>query len=209
MLYILLVPGTKNCMEVYLVKKKNKKTERHYELKKIITETPFVSDDELSEMFHVSIQTIRLDRLELGIPELRERMKAAAQKNYSKIVGLGISELIGEIIDLDVNRYGISFLEANREMAFEKTDIVKGHYIFSMAESLALAVINIKAALTGVANMKYRKPVSVGDKLVAKAEVTRQRDESFFVHVKIYVKQEQVFRGKFILVPIEDANNEK
>lgn len=189
-------------MEVYLVKKKSKKAERQYELKKIITETPFVSDDELCEMFQVSIQTIRLDRLELGIPELRQRMKAAAQKNYSKIVGLGISELIGEIIDLEVNRYGTSFLEANREMAFEKTDVVKGHYIFSMAESLALAVINIKAALTGVANMKYRKPVSVGDKLVAKAEVTRQRENDFFVHVKIYVKQEQVFRGKFILVPI-------
>lgn len=196
-------------MEVYWVKKKNRKTERQYELKKIIKETPFVSDDELSEIFQVSIQTIRLDRLELGIPELRERMRAAAQKNYSKIVGLGISELIGEIIDLEVNRSGISYLETNNEMAFGKTDIVKGHYIFSMAESLAMAVINTKAALTGVANMKYRKPVMAGDKLVAKAEVTRQRDESFFVHVKIYVKQEQVFRGKFILVPIEEDNEKQ
>lgn len=191
------------------MKKKNRKTERQYELKKIIKETPFVSDDELSEIFQVSIQTIRLDRLELGIPELRERMRAAAQKNYSKIVGLGISELIGEIIDLEVNRSGISYLETNNEMAFGKTDIVKGHYIFSMAESLAMAVINTKAALTGVANMKYRKPVMAGDKLVAKAEVTRQRDESFFVHVKIYVKQEQVFRGKFILVPIEEDNEKQ
>lgn len=184
------------------VKKVNKKAERQYELKKIITETPFVSDDELSEMFGVSIQTIRLDRLEMGIPELRERMKAAAQKNYSKIVGLGISELIGEIIELEVNKMGISFLEADREMAFKKTDIVKGHYIFSMAESLALAVIDTKAALTGVANMKYNTPVSVGDKLIAKAEVFRQRDTDFIVHVKIFVKQEQVFRGKFIMVPI-------
>ena len=30
--------------------------------------------------FGVSIQTIRLDRLELGIPELRERMKHMAVK---------------------------------------------------------------------------------------------------------------------------------
>lgn len=181
---------------------KNKKEERQYELKKIITETPFVSDEELSEIFNVSIQTIRLDRLKLGIPELRERMRAAAQRNYSKIVGLGISELIGEIIELEVNQLGISYLEADKEMAFEKTEIVKGHYIFSMAESLALAVINTKAALTGVANMKYSKPVSVGDKLVAKAIVSRKRDMDYIVHVKITVKQEQVFRGKFILVPI-------
>ena len=200
MLYILLVPGTNNALEA--LKLKSKKNVRQQELKKIIAETPFVSDEELSEMFQVSIQTIRLDRLAMGIPELRERMRAAAQRNYSKIVGLGISELIGEIIELEINGHGISFLEANREMTFEKTDIVKGHYIFSMAESLALAVINTKAALTGVANMKYSKPVSVGDKLVAKAEVFRQRNKDYIVHVKITVKQEQVFRGKFILVPI-------
>jgi len=184
------------------MKGKTKKSERQYELKKIMSETPFVSDEELSEFFNVSIQTIRLDRLEMGIPELRERTKAAAQKNYSKIVGLGISELIGEVIELEINDHGISFLEASSEMAFEKTDIVKGHYIFSMAESLALAVINTRAALTGVANMKYSKPVSVGDKLIAKAVVSKKRNEDYIVHVKITVKQEQVFRGKFILVPI-------
>jgi len=140
--------------------------------------------------------------MEMGIPELRERMRKAAQKNYSKIVGLGISELIGEIIELDVNKYGISFLESDNSMAFESTDIIKGYNIFAMAESLALAVIDKKAALTGVANMKYNKPVKAGDKLVARAEVTMQRDNKNFVHVIISVKREQVFRGKFILVPV-------
>ena len=181
---------------------KSKKVERHYDLQKIMRETPFISDEELSEFFNVSIQTIRLDRLKLGIPELRERMRVAAENNHSKIVGLGRTELIGEIIDIEINKHGISFLEASRDMAFEKTEIVKGHYIFSMAESLALAIIDKKAALTGVANMKYNKPVCVGDKIIAKAKITRIRDEDYFVHVMIYVKQEQVFRGKFILVPI-------
>ena len=181
--------------------KKLSKKERQKGLADLIKETIFVSDEELTEKFNVSIQTIRLDRM--GIPELRERMRKAAQKNYSKIVGLGISELIGEIIELDVNKYGISYLESDNTMAFENTDVIKGYNIFAMAESLALAVIDKKAALTGVANMKYNKPVKVGDKLVARAEVTMQRDNKNFVHVIVSVKREQVFRGKFILVPVE------
>jgi len=35
-------------------------------------------------MLGVSVPTIRLDRLELGIPELRERIKNVAQKIIAK-----------------------------------------------------------------------------------------------------------------------------
>ncbi len=177
---------------------------RQKELLSKLEGQPFVTDEELSDFFDVSIQTIRLDRLELGIPELRERIRNVAQKNYSKVTSLGKTEIIGELIDLNLNENGISLLETTEDMAFKKTRIVKGHHIFSMAESLAMAVIHTKVALTGVANMKYRIPVIAGDKLVAKAEVTKIRGNEFYVHVKINVKQEQVFRGKFILVSIQE-----
>ncbi|MEW9122506.1 MAG: transcription factor FapR [Thermotaleaceae bacterium] len=183
---------------------KTTKSERQTQLLKKLEEEPFVTDEELCEYFQVSIQTIRLDRLELGIPELRERVKKVAEKNYSKVKSLGESEIIGELIDLHLNQSAISILETTKEMAFRKTKIVRGHHIFAMAESLAMAVINADVALTGIANMKYSIPVLAGDKLVAKAEVARIRGKKFFVHVKINVKQEQVFRGKFILVSIEE-----
>jgi len=60
-------------------------------------------------------------------------------------------------------------------MVFEKTRIVQGHYIYSLAESLAIAVIDAQVALVGVANIKYKVPVYAGSKLVAKAEVKSQR----------------------------------
>ena len=34
----------------------------------------FITDEDLAEKFQVSIQTVRLDRMELSIPELRERL---------------------------------------------------------------------------------------------------------------------------------------
>ena len=44
---------------------------------------------------------------------------------------------------------GISILQTTEEMVFERTQIVRGHYIFAQAESLAIAVIDAKVALTG------------------------------------------------------------
>lgn len=161
---------------------------------------PFITDEELAETFSVSIQTIRLDRLELGIPELRERIKNVAEDNYTKVRSLQGKEIMGELVDLDLGVSGISILETDNTFAFEKTNVVKGQYIFAQAESLAIAVIDANVALIGVANIKYKSPVFAGDKLIAKAEVVRTRGNKYFVWVFIKVKQTEVFRGKFILV---------
>jgi hypothetical protein len=172
-----------------------------------LKEDPFLTDEELSELFNVSIQTIRLDRLELGIPELRERIKMVAEKNYSKLKSIGGQEIVGELVDIDLGKSGISILNTTEDMVFEKSRVVRGHYIFAQAESLALAVIDARVALTGVANIKYKIPIYAGDKLVAKAEVVRVRGNKYFVWVKTKVRQEEAFRGKFILVSIDtDAN---
>lgn len=63
-----------------------------------------------------------------------------------------------------------------------------------------MVVIDADVAITGVANIKYRVPVLAGQKLVAKAKVSRVRGDEYFVHVLIHVKDDVVFRGKFILV---------
>lgn len=179
------------------------KKERQQILSDRIRQDPFLTDEELSELFMVSVPTIRLDRLELGIPELRERIKNVAEINYSKVKSLQGKEIVGELIDVNLGKYAVSLLETEESMAFEKTKIIRGHYIYSLAESLAIAVIDAQVALVGVANIKYKIPVYEGSKLVAKAEVKKVRGASHIVWVKIYEKQLEVFRGKFILVSLE------
>ena len=49
-----------------------KKKERQQLLLQQVKEKPFLTDEELAQKLGVSVQTIRLDRLELGIPELRD-----------------------------------------------------------------------------------------------------------------------------------------
>jgi acyl-coenzyme A thioesterase PaaI-like protein len=183
--------------------KKFKKEERLELLSNLIKEEPFLTDEELSERFGVSIQTIRLDRLKLNIPEVRERVKHVATENYDKVRSLGQAEIVGELIDLELNKRAISILTSDKSMVFEKTKIVRGQFIYAMAESLAMAVIDANVAIIGVANIKYRVPVMENQKLVAKAEVSKIRGSEYFVAVKITVNNDQVFRGKFILVAID------
>ena len=45
---------------------------RQQRLEAALIKNPFLTDAHLAEQFEVSIQTIRLDRLALGIPELRD-----------------------------------------------------------------------------------------------------------------------------------------
>ena len=186
--------------------KKKKKHERQRELLEMLEKDPFYTDEELSDYFGVSIQTIRLDRLTLGIPELRERVKKIAESNVVKVKTLLGKEIVGELIDLEIGNFGISILETSREMLYSKTNIVKGHYIFGQAESLAMAVVDAPVVLLGVANIKTITPIKSEERLIAKAEVVKKRDKKHYVHVKIFnKKQEQVFRGKFIFDELEDG----
>lgn len=180
-------------------KKLNKK-ERQKELMKRVSDNPFLTDEELMHTFNVSIQTIRLDRLELKLPELRERIKDVAKNSYSKVRTIEQKEIVGELIEIDLGKSGVSVLETNESMTFKKTNFIRGHNIFAQAESLALAVIDADVALTGVANIKYKIPVKPKEKLIAKARVVRIRGNKYFVHVFTYVNEKEVFRGKFILV---------
>jgi len=179
------------------------KKERQQILSDKLKQDPFLTDDELAELFSVSVPTVRLDRLELGIPELRERIKNVAEKNYGKVKSLQSREIVGELIDINLGKYGVSILETDETMVFEKSKIVRGHFIYSLAESLAIAVIDAQVALVGVANIKYKTPAYSGSKLVAKAEVKKVRGTNYIVWVKIYEKQVEMFRGKFILVSLE------
>ncbi|HHX23659.1 MAG: transcription factor FapR [Tepidanaerobacteraceae bacterium] len=184
------------------------KKERQKLLIKTINDDPFLNDEELADKFNVSIQTIRLDRMELKLPELRERIKVVAEENYAKVRSIDVTEIVGELVDLELDKRGISILETTNKMTFGKTKVVRGDIIFAQANSLAIATIDAKVALTGVANIKYKVPVYAGQKLVAKAEVTRIRGNKKFVFVRIYVKQQEVFRGKFILASFEEEERE-
>ena len=175
---------------------------RQERLQDILRSSPFLTDEGLASYLQVSVQTIRLDRLELGVPELRERIKQMAQAAQNKLTAIASQDIIGELIDLDRGKSGISILTITPDMVLEKTQVAMAQYIYAQANSLGLAVIDAPAAVTGVANIKHKLSVHLGEKLVAKAEVVKKRGNKYFVWVKTRNDVQEVFRAKFIMVSL-------
>ncbi|MDF2927673.1 MAG: fatty acid biosynthesis transcriptional regulator [Paenibacillaceae bacterium] len=165
----------------------------------LIKENPFVTDEELTKIFSVSIQTIRLDRMELSIPELRERIKAMAEQSYDQVRSIGLDEVIGEVIDLQLDKSGISMFEIREEHVFLRNKIARGHHVFSQANSLAVAVINDEVALTASAEIRFIRPVRLFERIIAKAYVRSLSKGKAKVDVKSFVSDEPVFEGEFII----------
>ena len=117
-----------------VLKRNRYKRDRQQAMVSQLQENPFLTDEDLAELLSVSVPTVRLDRLELGIPELRVRTKDVAEQFYGQIRSLGTGELIGDILELDVGKRGISVLEVKKDMVFSKTKILRGHYLFAQCQ---------------------------------------------------------------------------
>src|SRR5690625_1762863 len=153
------------------------KQKRQERLKEKIEETPFITDEELASYFSVSIQTIRLDRMELAIPELRERIKSVAKDQWNETVkALPLDDVIGEIIDLELDKRAISILDIKKEHVFTRNDIARGHHLFAQANSLAVAVINDELALTANSELKFIRQVKQVESVVAYAVVLCKKE---------------------------------
>lgn len=181
---------------------RNKK-QRQVELQTLIDSEPFLTDDELAERFEVSVQTIRLDRLALGIPELRERIKMVAEDRFGHVKSLELTEVIGELIELDLNHLGISILEIGPEHVFSRTRIARGHHLFAQANSLAVSLIDAEVVLTGSADVKFKRPVKQGERLISKGVVKEIRDGRALVEVTTKAGDDIVFEGKFTVFKMQ------
>lgn len=180
-----------------------KKQERQKQLQEKLNITPFLTDEELATHFGVSVPTIRLDRLELGIPELRERIRVMATGQSHEMVEHVSYEVVGELIDVTEGHQALSMLRTTADME-DQFGYVEPQYLYAQANSLAKAVMGTTVCSAEVGNIKYKNPVGSGTNLVAKAEIIRRRGNKFFIWVIIRDKIKEVFRAKFIMESVEN-----
>ena len=182
---------------------RNSKEERRKVLGEELSKHPFFTDDELAERFKVSVSTIRLDRGELGIPELRERTRAVAREAYSTLKSLDGQELIGELLELVIGERACSELMIEESMVLAKARVARGHYLFAQANSLAIALVDAPMALTGSVQLKFIRPVQVGEVVVAVGKVLKRQRNKYWVQVSGHVGTEEVLRGDWVLFAID------
>lgn len=185
------------------------KKERQQNLLRILDENAFLTDEELSARLAVSVPTIRLDRMELGIPEVRERVKKVAAANYEKVRALSGGELVGELLDLELGQSGLSLLEITPEMVLERSGIARGHHLFAQANSLAVALVDAELALTGSARIRFLRPVRLGERVIAKGTVAVRKGNRYLVEVNSRVGTEAVFQGRFVIITRMGGNKDE
>lgn len=188
------------------------KKERQQLLEELLEENPFLTDEELSGHFHVSVQTIRLDRLECGIPELRERLKNVASRTMTgEVKSLHSDEVIGDIIDIQLDDNALSIFDVTADHVFQRNGIARGHHLFAQANSLAVAVMDEDLALTVKSTIHFLKPVKAGDRVVARAEVKKESsmEKRTLVEVVSTVGDETVFTGEFYMYRMTDEKQEE
>jgi hypothetical protein len=164
----------------------------------LLNNNPMATDEELASLLAVSVSTVRLDRALMGIPELRERVRRMAQEASSKLRSLSRSEIVGDLLELEPNRWALSVLRTTRDMAFRFTDVLWDHYIYAQASSIAVAVVEAGLVIIDSMRGSYKGHAKVGDVLVARAKVGVSRKGRYIVSVRTRVGEKEIFVGRFI-----------
>lgn len=188
------------------------KKERQQQLHLLLEQNPLLTDEELAQHFSVSVQTIRLDRLECGIPELRERLKTVASQTISGAVKtLDTEEVIGDIVDIELDKRALSIFDVTKDHVFQRNGIARGHHLFAQANSLAVAVLDDELALTVTSSIHFVKPVRAGDRVVARAIVKKEKpdEKKTIVEVVSTVDNETVFTGEFLMYRTTKRNRRR
>ena len=183
---------------------KLKKDERRIAIQNAIDANPFITDNELCEKFGVSIQTIRLDRTHLNIPELRKRIKLVAEQNYGQIRSIEANEIIGDLIQVEPDIEAQSLIEITEDTVFAKTQIARGHILFAQANSLCVALIHNPTVLTQESQVEFIAKVKLNDTVRAKAQVIDKTCKHYIIEVNSYVKDKLVFKGNFKMFYISE-----
>jgi acyl-coenzyme A thioesterase PaaI-like protein len=91
------------------------------------------------------------------------------------------------------------------EMAVDETGLVHGGFVFGLADHAAMLAVNRANVVLGSAEVRFERPVVVGDRLVADAWVEETSERKRFVRVLVAREGQEgsaVFSGRFVcLVP--------
>jgi len=171
------------------------RTLRSEKLISYLKENPLATDEILAHEFGVSINTIRLDRARLGIKEFKIRLKEKAEETMKQVTSISAEELVGDMVSFNPLENAKSRLETTESMTFDGMNVVKGQYIYSFAETIAISLIPTKAALVGVANIKYVEPIEANTVIYALAEVKRKTESGYIVWVRIVDEKDRWTEG--------------
>jgi uncharacterized protein (TIGR00369 family) len=107
------------------------------------------------------------------------------------------ADLCGRPVRLEDGFSLVSLLTTPR-MSVDALGLVHGGFIFGLADYAAMIAVNHSHVVLGAADVKFIKPVRVGETILAEARQTRAEGKKRFVSVQIMRDEEKVFEGAFV-----------
>ncbi len=86
-------------------------------------------------------------------------------------------------------------MEATEAMLADDSGLIHGGFVFSMADHAAMLAINHPNVVLGQADVRFLKPVVLGDLLVAEAELEADGGPKLEVRVEVRRAEETVMSG--------------
>ncbi len=169
--------------------------ERRARLQAQLEANPLLTDTELARMLGVSVQTVRLDRQALGIPQVRNRMLSAARRWLRPET---VDALDGQLRAVEPGQSALAVFSEPVGGTVPSGESV----LFARAEALALAAAGMKGADIETVKVHFATPVSDNgpDPLVGQGEVLRRpTHEKAVVLVTIRSGSRSMLRAKFMV----------
>jgi acyl-coenzyme A thioesterase PaaI-like protein len=104
--------------------------------------------------------------------------------------------LCGEPQDLGDGSATVAFT-ALPEMAADDRGLVHGGFVFGLADYAAMLAVNDPNVVLGSAEVRFLKPVAVGERLLARAAVEEADGRRRRVRVEVLRGEEPVMTGAF------------
>lgn len=83
------------------------------------------------------------------------------------------------------------------QMAADEQGLVHGGFIFGTADYAAMIAVNHPHVVLGASDVKFLKPVRVGETVMAQAKIQEVKGKKYWVSVSVTKADEEVFQGMF------------
>jgi uncharacterized protein (TIGR00369 family) len=88
-------------------------------------------------------------------------------------------------------------LKTTQKMVADDKGLVHGGFVFGLADYAAMVAVNNPNVVLASSSVKFKKPVKVGEVIVAKAKVLKVDGRKQTVEAKVFLLEDIVFEGEF------------
>lgn len=106
-------------------------------------------------------------------------------------------DFIGQVLEIQTDYFSRVSLVTKEEMVVDEHGLIHGGFTFGLADFAAMLAVNHPNVVLASANVKFTKPVKLGDILIAIGQVLEKSESERLVHVQIFVAERTVFEGDF------------